>query len=391
MKFLKSWMLKVSLFFCFTLSAQSKQPPPPDEVYQNVNALWESKEFDLIHQYLDDVLSEHPGYIPAMVAEIGRLKIDGAQYAEASKLAQEIENLILTDPIAASPGFFDLFTSYAGRLRETAGVYSANGFSAEDLRDRVKIEKHWRPNSSWKQELLFLSMPFARNNAGKMEKFETQPQIQVDYSELEDSLIREKLFDLKISHLERRSLAAELAQRAANSGIVGIVDALSHPTAIMLSEHLVEFFWVSAEEIPDKELLAQLRSNDLVLEKCVLWILANAPPASRFRAENLMSEYVSSLTDPLARDYGEILKEAMIRQSREIKHGESPKYDNGGRPRPDDVAPFRRASSEKSLKENFQEEATPEKKSSLPWIIAGVLLVGILALLFKVIKGKSTS
>lgn len=33
----------------------------------------------------------------------------------------------------------------------------------------------------------------------------------------------------------------------------------------------------------------------------------------------------------------------------------------------------------------------PEKKSSLPWIIAGVLLVGILALLLKIFKGKSTS
>lgn len=32
-----------------------------------------------------------------------------------------------------------------------------------------------------------------------------------------------------------------------------------------------------------------------------------------------------------------------------------------------------------------------EKTSSFPWIIAGVLLVGILALLFKTIKGKSTS
>ena len=38
------------------------------------------------------------------------------------------------------------------------------------------------------------------------------------------------------------------------------------------------------------------------------------------------------------------------------------------------------------------EEKTPEpeKKSSLPWIIAGVLLVGILALLLKAFKGKST-
>jgi len=34
---------------------------------------------------------------------------------------------------------------------------------------------------------------------------------------------------------------------------------------------------------------------------------------------------------------------------------------------------------------------TAPEKSSLPWIIAGVLFVGILALLFKTFKGKSTS
>lgn len=37
------------------------------------------------------------------------------------------------------------------------------------------------------------------------------------------------------------------------------------------------------------------------------------------------------------------------------------------------------------------EKKEPEKKSSLPWIIAGLLLLGILALLFKTFKGKSTS
>ena len=36
-------------------------------------------------------------------------------------------------------------------------------------------------------------------------------------------------------------------------------------------------------------------------------------------------------------------------------------------------------------------EAVEEKRSSLPWIVAGVLLVGILALLFKAFKGESTS
>lgn len=46
-------------------------------------------------------------------------------------------------------------------------------------------------------------------------------------------------------------------------------------------------------------------------------------------------------------------------------------------------------SSQKPLEKTSPEEGMAENKSSLPWIIAGVLLVGILALLFKVIKGNS--
>ena len=45
--------------------------------------------------------------------------------------------------------------------------------------------------------------------------------------------------------------------------------------------------------------------------------------------------------------------------------------------------------AEVATSENNEQEA--EKKSSLPWIFAGVLLVGILALLLKIFKGKSTS
>lgn len=40
---------------------------------------------------------------------------------------------------------------------------------------------------------------------------------------------------------------------------------------------------------------------------------------------------------------------------------------------------------------NFIPDKVPPKKSNLPWIIAGVFLVGILLLLLKTFKGKSTS
>jgi len=45
----------------------------------------------------------------------------------------------------------------------------------------------------------------------------------------------------------------------------------------------------------------------------------------------------------------------------------------------------------KEQSQPVQKKSKSEKKSSLPWIVAGVLLVGILLLLFKVFKGKSTS
>ena len=55
----------------------------------------------------------------------------------------------------------------------------------------------------------------------------------------------------------------------------------------------------------------------------------------------------------------------------------------------DESAANKRALSSKL--EPHQEEAAPEKKSSFPWIISGVLLSGILALLLKTYKDKSAS
>lgn len=50
-----------------------------------------------------------------------------------------------------------------------------------------------------------------------------------------------------------------------------------------------------------------------------------------------------------------------------------------------------RSSQSRKKQELESDEAVEEKLSNLPWIIAGVLLVGILALLFKTFKGKSAS
>ena len=50
-----------------------------------------------------------------------------------------------------------------------------------------------------------------------------------------------------------------------------------------------------------------------------------------------------------------------------------------------------RSSQSRKKQEVEREETVEVKSSNLPWIIAGVLLVGILALLFKTFKGKSTS
>lgn len=56
------------------------------------------------------------------------------------------------------------------------------------------------------------------------------------------------------------------------------------------------------------------------------------------------------------------------------------------------VNEVRRTPSLASGAETFQsEKKEPEKKSSLPWIIAGALLLGILLILLKTFKRKSTS
>ena len=372
-------------FLVLNIKASGVQPPPPNEIYQEINMLWECQEFDLIHDYIDDVLHQHPQYIPAMVAKIGILKIDGAQYTEASIIAEKVEKLIVADPLASSSGFYDLFMSYSRRLREIAEVYSKRGLSEDNLRSNVKIEKHWYPNSSWSQELLFLSVPYARGDEGKIRKYELQLQDNANYSEYKDHLLRERLFNLSISSAERKSLAAELAQRAAGGGIKGIINALSHPTAIIVSEDLVSYFWGVAEDISDEDLVAHLTSNSLVLSKSVLWVLANAPRESQHRAIRLMSEYTDSISDPSVKEYKDLLCEEMIRESREINTGGSPLFNNGGRPISDGISRSNSNSYEQVNNNNFLELENLEKKNTFLKYFYVVLLIGVgfILLVFK--------
>ena len=66
------------------------------------------------------------------------------------------------------------------------------------------------------------------------------------------------------------------------------------------------------------------------------------------------------------------------------RHGE-------GKAASNTTQPTQRKPPEVEKKPSVNEETKSEEKSSLPWIIAGVLLVGILVLLFKTFKGKPTS
>lgn len=55
------------------------------------------------------------------------------------------------------------------------------------------------------------------------------------------------------------------------------------------------------------------------------------------------------------------------------------------------ISSHRNLPSANHLQSERKESESEKKASNLPWIIAGVLLAGILALLFKTFKGKSTS
>lgn len=88
-------------------------------------------------------------------------------------------------------------------------------------------------------------------------------------------------------------------------------------------------------------------------------------------------------------EFAERLEITMAKKS-EINRGSPPETDRGN--------VESRTSHQKRIQveietPNFVEGMTPglEEKSNLPWVIAEVLLLGILTLLFKVIKGKSTS
>jgi len=68
-------------------------------------------------------------------------------------------------------------------------------------------------------------------------------------------------------------------------------------------------------------------------------------------------------------------------------------FENGARPAPQNADVFGREKVKIGSQEESNKKETEQtrKPSSLPWIIAGVLLVGILFLLLRNFKGKSTS
>lgn len=370
-------LVALAIFSTIPADAQGENPPEPSEVYRTVDALWKEKQFDVIQQYLEELLKKQPNYIPAMIAEIRRLKLDGAQYPEALVMVSKIENAIERDPLSVSPGFYDLFKSYSKRLDDAWLVYRNNGIGKEERKNRFKIESSWRPRLSWKQELLFLSAPYGSIRSEGLQAFNFPDVVTDDLKKLDVKTLQTKTFDLQISDSERQAFAVELARRYTQGDMDDVVEGLSHPTAIIVAPYVVEGFWKIAGDLSDEELLRVFASNPSVFEGVLLWVMAKAPPEHRFRAQKLMDTYAESFFNEGDRAYAKLLKEAMKRQSRADKYGKPNSFDNRGRPLPKGTKPFGR----KTNGESIESETTSTWSGIL--IMIGILIFVLLMMIVK--------
>lgn len=380
---LRSFMLAACAYsFAIGAKAGEAVPPEPSDVYRTVDKLWKEKQFGLIQQYLDGVRAEWPGYIPAMLAETRRLSLDGGQYPEALIVSAKIMKTIERDPFAVSPGFYDMFHAYSKRQDDAWLSYTSRGIGKEERTRRFKIENNWRPKSSWKQELLFLCAPCASITPDGLKVYDIPIQIDDEIKKLDTKTLRKKTFDLQISDSERYSMAAELARRAEENGMEGMLEAVSHPTVIVVAPYLVDGFWKLAKEMPSEDLLKLITSELSLFDGGMLWIIAQAPPEKRLYAKKLMDEYAKTFLDEDKKKYAKILQTAMERQSGAQKHGKA--FDNGGRPVPEEAKLRRGASRQHSADtqiSGFEVNA---------WIIAGAISLAVVVglMLRKALKNK---
>lgn len=93
----------------------------------------------------------------------------------------------------------------------------------------------------------------------------------------------------------------------------------------------------------------------------------------------------------LLEDQPPSIEEVMLARSKERKLLNESRVERAPKNYSESKRDSRSKQNTLDLDEESQEKITEPKTSSLPWIIAGVLLVGILALLSKIFKGKSTS
>lgn len=170
------------------------------------------------------------------------------------------------------------------------------------------------------------------------------------------------------ARLTRNGIAKITTEIYKESSRGNIVVSLS--SALQVTELAV--IDLKAEGVDEKELYFSYENQKLKLQSELARLTGKEP------VEEKLSTYADILAYLNANPSSD--KNAMPRPHRNEQHG-------------NDLDDLRQQGiTHSSTQENqSQEDATEPKKPSLPWIISGIVLLGILVLLFKTFKGKSTS
>jgi len=361
-------LFALATFFSAAVRAEEKVPAGSSEIYQTIDSLWKDKQFDVIELYLSDILDDWPNYVPAMLAEIKRLQLDGAQYEKSLTEARKIKRVLEDYPLDVNPGFYELFLQNLKRSEEALDLFLNQGIGKKERKQKFQLENNWRPRSSWSQELLFLSAPAASASDWGFHLWRSPPSSAEGFQDLSEQDLQKKAFDLSISDAERLAVSKELAERYIADGLQGIVDALSHPCCFLVAPHLVEEFWDLAQDITDDEILQIFKDNHALMEGSVLWVLAKAPPEQTQRSKMLVEKYAKTVSEKSHKQYADNLISALEKS----ETANSP-VQNGGRPSPPGLPPFGRG--EKEVPDNAPSAVAERQSISFFWVALLVTLV----------------
>jgi hypothetical protein len=147
MKFKPNLMI-LWLFLGATLLLAQGQPPPAGEVAATVQNFWASRQFSQLENYVANLYSNYPNYVPAILVKAG---YDAAYKNDVPSVIEKLNRVAsaCTQTNFGSDIFCGLLLAEKGLSEEVLSVYNSEGISHEALTNAASVEAARNAADSW--------------------------------------------------------------------------------------------------------------------------------------------------------------------------------------------------------------------------------------------------